>query len=172
MVFVDTSLGSERLGAWMNLLQANAVLADALEQRLQSGCGLSLAEHETLSRLAGAPGGRLRMADLANLLLVSKSGVTRIVDRLESGRLVSRGTCSTDRRGTFAVITDAGRAALARAEPEVGAALDDAFSRHLSDADVRALRRALRKVLEGNGKWEDSRCSPALRTEDAPAEAP
>jgi DNA-binding MarR family transcriptional regulator len=170
--FVDIPLEAERFGAWINLLQAHAVLADALEQRLQSECGLSLAEHETLSRLAGTLDGRLRMADVASLLLVSKSGVTRIVDRLEGAGLVTRGTCHTDRRGTFAVITKEGRDALTRAKPAVGAALDSAFSQHLSDADVRALRRVLRKVLEGNGKWEESRCSPSFRPDPSPSLTP
>ena len=159
---MGTRLDDERFGAWMNLLQANAIVAEALEQRLQAECELSLAENETLARLAHSPEGRLRMADVANLMLVSKSGVTRLIDRLEGAGLATRALCSTDRRVTYAAITPAGREALDRSRPVMAEALETAFSRHLADADVRALRRALRKVLEGNGEWEESRCSPTF----------
>jgi DNA-binding MarR family transcriptional regulator len=169
---VASPIDQERFGAWMNLLQANAVVAEALEDRLQAECGLSLAEHETLVRIAGAPEGRLRMAEVASLLLVSKSGVTRLVDRLEREGFLERGGCATDRRVTYAVITPAGRDALEGSMPVLGEALEIAFSRFLGEGDVRALRKALRKVLEGNGKWEQDRCSPTLaaeRREPAPA---
>jgi DNA-binding MarR family transcriptional regulator len=100
------------------------------------------------------------MADLASLLLVSKSGVTRLVDRVEQAGLVEREFSATDRRVTFASITPAGREALDRANPAFARGLAQAFSRHLADSDLRCLRAALRKVLEGNGQWEEDRCSP------------
>ena len=143
----------------MNLLQARAVVSEALEHRLQTASGLSLAEHEALSRLSSAADGNLRMAELADLMLVSKSGVTRLVDRLEQRGLVERRACETDRRATYAAITPAGRSVADGAWPALAEGLDESFSRHLADADVRALRKALRKILTGNGKWEETRCS-------------
>jgi DNA-binding MarR family transcriptional regulator len=165
----------ERLGAWLNLIQANRIVSDVLEEHVEAAAGLSLAEHEVLIRIGFSPDGRLRMADLASLLLVSKSGVTRLVDRVEQAGLVKREFSPNDRRVTFASITDAGRAALDRANPAFARALDQAFSQHMNDSDVACLRAALRKVLEGNGEWEESRCSPRYASENPdldPAPAP
>jgi DNA-binding MarR family transcriptional regulator len=166
----ENKLGEpERLGAWLNLIQANRVVSDALELALEAAAGLSLAEHELLIRIAHSPDGRLRMADLASLLLVSKSGVTRLVDRVEQAGLVRRELSPEDRRVTFARITGAGRQALARANPAFAVGLERSFSTHLDDADVQCLRAALRKVLAGNGEWEEDRCSPDYASEE-PAE--
>src|SRR5436309_916604 len=102
----------DRMSAWINLVQADSVVSAGIEERLQRACGLSLAEHELLVRLGHAPEGRLRMLDLAHLLLVSKSGATRLVDRLTKEGLVERALCSTDRRVVYAGLTDKGRALL------------------------------------------------------------
>lgn len=160
----------ERFWAWINLLQANRVVQDEMEERLQAAAGLTLAQHELLWRIAAAPEGKLRMNDLASLLLVSKSGVTRLVDRLVEMGFVERTACREDRRVVYAQITGAGHAALDRASPAHVEALERAFSVHLGDSDVRSLRRALRKVLEGNGAWHEERCArAAAEVPDAPA---
>src|SRR2546430_2273725 len=86
---------TERAGAWLNLLQVNTVVAEALERRLEDKHALSVAEHEVLVRLSHSPDGRLRMQELASLLLVSKSGVTRLIDRMQSAGLVRRVACPT-----------------------------------------------------------------------------
>jgi len=158
-VLVDTKRDPEPFGAWMNLLQAQAVVTEALEARLEAEVGLSLAEHEALSRVSFAPDGRLKMAELADLMLVSKSGITRLVDRVVRQGLVERTTCDTDRRITYASITAKGRRAVDRANPVLESGLAEVFSRPLGDADLRGLRRSLRKILEGNGKWAEERCS-------------
>lgn len=170
MTFPD----EERADAWVNLLQANQVVESALEQRLRASSGPSLAEFELLSRLSTVTGGRLKMTDIASLLLLSKSGITRIVDRLVDDGLVSRETPPENRRVVYARITPAGVEALGRARSVFVEGLAEAFSRHLSDADVRALRRILRKLLVGNGVWEEERCSLKLDAESgeaAPREA-
>lgn len=156
---MGTTTESERVGAWLNLIQAYVVLTNALGERLEGECGLSLGGHELLARLASAPEGRLRMLDLSRLLLVSKSGITRLVDRMEAAGLVIREPSPSDRRATFAAITDRGRQALDEALPAFARGLEEFFSRHLLDPDVRALRRILRKILSGNGEWEETRCS-------------
>ncbi len=152
----------ERVGAWVNLLQANRVLEDALERRLREAADLSFAEFEVIARLSGAPEGRLKMIDIANLLLASKSGITRIVDRLERAGLVSRAIPPENRRIVYARITRRGRAALDRARPAFMGAVEESFSQHMTEPDVRALRRLLRKLLVGNGVWEEDRCSLKL----------
>jgi DNA-binding MarR family transcriptional regulator len=164
-VSADQELG-QRLGAWMNLLQADAVMAEVLERHLEA-VGLSLAQHEVLMRLARAERNRLRMLDLATLLLVSKSGVTRLVDRMEAAGLVRREACPTDRRVVYAALTDEGRRRIEAARPVFARGLEAAFSRHLDDRDVATLRAILRKVLEGNGQWQERRCSPTYEAESA-----
>src|SRR5436309_1191480 len=130
---------SDRLSAWVNLVQTGSVVAAAIEERLQQACGLSLAEHELLVRLGRAPERRLRMLDLANLLLVSKSGATRMVDRLTKEGLVERALCSTDRRVIYAGLTDKGRDVLAGATPIFTDRIEQHFSSHLSRSDIAAL---------------------------------
>jgi DNA-binding MarR family transcriptional regulator len=152
----------ERTRAWLNVVQTNRVVSDALEEAVEAAAGLSLAEFELLVRISNAEDGRLRMVDLADLLLVSKSGVTKLVDRVEGAGLVARESSAEDRRLTFARITKDGRRALGRAAPAFEEAHERVFSQHLSDQDVRCLRGALHKVLEGNGAWEERRCSPEL----------
>ena len=152
----------ERIGAWINLVQVDRVVQESLGQRLEDGVGVSLAEHELLWRLAASPERKERMNDLSRLMLLSKSGVTRLVDRLEREKLVARGSCETDRRVVYAQITNAGQRILAKAQPIFDAELETSFSRHLNDVDLRTLRRALRKLLEGNDAWQDERCQPTL----------
>jgi DNA-binding MarR family transcriptional regulator len=163
----DVLTDEERLGAWLNLIQTNRVVSDALEAGVEAAAGLSLAEYELLLRVGHSSDGKLRMADLASLLLVSKSGVTRLVDRVEQAGLVKREFSPNDRRVTFASITEAGREALDRADPAFARGLAEAFARHLEDGDVQSLRASLRKVLEGNGQWEEQRCSPHYASKDA-----
>ena len=153
----------ERIGAWINLVQVDRVVQESLGKRLEGVVGVSLAEHELLWRLAASPERKERMNDLSRLMLLSKSGVTRLVDRLEREKLVARGACETDRRVVYAQITNAGQRILAKAQPIFDAELETSFSRHLNDVDVRTLRRALRKLLEGNDVWQDERCQPTLK---------
>lgn len=157
---------ADRAGAWVNLVQAHRVIQAALEERLEAGTGLSWPELEALMRLAISPGGRLKMIEIADQLLASKSGVTRLVDRLVAIGLIAREIPSDNRRVTYGRITEAGLAALASGRAIFLAGLEDAFSRHLSDQEVDQLRRILRRLLEGNGAWEAHRCLPAFDEPD------
>lgn len=160
-------LDDDRLHAWVALLQAHRAVVDAVEHRLQQERGLSLAWYEVLVQLAASPDGSLRMHDLARGVLLSRSGLTRLVDRMETAGLIRRTTCPTDRRGTQAVLTAKGRRTLHRAAPSFYSALGDRFGRHLDGDDVRSLRTALRKLLEGNGEREASDCHARLLEEPA-----
>jgi DNA-binding MarR family transcriptional regulator len=159
---VSHVLAEERIGAWVNLGQAAHVVQAALDQRLQAVAGISGPEFELLWRLSGTPGQRLHMTEIAALLLASKSGVTRLVDRLVEAGLVARETPPENRRVTYAQLTPRGKTVLAKARDAFGHALEASFSNHLSDSDVRAMRRILRKLLEGNGAWAHDRCEPGL----------
>jgi DNA-binding MarR family transcriptional regulator len=153
---------AELAGAWVNLAQAQRVIQAVMEERLEAGIGLSWSEVEALMRLSISPGRRLKMIDIAGQLLASKSGVTRLVDRLEANGLIEREIPRDNRRVIYCRITDAGLGALARAHSAFTSSLEDTVSRHLSDEDLAQLRRILRTLLEGNGAWEDHRCEPAF----------
>ncbi len=152
--------GREEMGAWINLLQARDTVAAEVGRRLAAEAGISLAEHEVLIRLVSAPGHRLRMLDLANLLLVSKSGVTRLIDRLVEEGWVLRDLSSEDRRVVYATLTQEGLVKLRDTMPVFATSVREVFSRHLSPDDIQDLRRVLRKLLEGQGVWSDERCAP------------
>lgn len=110
-------LDAEEMRAWRTLLRATYGLLARLDAELQAEHGLTLAEYEVLAILSEEPERRLRMADLAARLHLSPSGVTRRVDGLAGRGLVERARCAEDRRGSFAVLTDAGLAQLEQAAP-------------------------------------------------------
>ena len=137
----------DRIEPWRLFLQAHSALVDALEDDLRAELDLPLTWYEVLLHLAAAPGGRLRMTDLAESLLLSKSGVTRLVDRLETAGLVERGVCASDRRGLFAVLTPKGRALYRKAAPVHLRGVEDLFVERLTATERRAITTGLRKVL-------------------------
>jgi DNA-binding MarR family transcriptional regulator len=153
---------ADAAGAWDNFFQANRVIQTKLEERLELATGLSWAESEVLMRLAIAPGQRLKMIEIADQLLASKSGITRLVDRLEAAGLLVREIPPDNRRVIYGRLTPAGIDAVQRGQVVFMAGLEEAFSRHLSDAEMRHLRRILRRLLEGNGAWEEERCMPGF----------
>jgi DNA-binding MarR family transcriptional regulator len=135
----------------MALLYVDRTILDGIERTLRASVGLSLQQYVVLLRLSEAPEGRLRMVDIADRLCVSKSGVTQLVDRLEEAGLVERQSHRSDRRLTYARISQPGREALRRSTPELEAAAREHFTRHLTEDEVRCVHRALIKVQEGNG---------------------
>lgn len=138
-----TVLDGHALAVWSDFLHAHASLTDLLGRELLESTGLPLAWYDVLIQLADAPDGRLRMQDLAAAIVLSKSGLTRLVDRLERSGLVDRATCPSDRRGTFAQLTPAGRRALDAARPVHLAGVARHFAAHLEPADMAALGAAV-----------------------------
>ncbi|MFI5763592.1 MarR family winged helix-turn-helix transcriptional regulator [Streptomyces sp. NPDC051563] len=110
-------LDDREMRAWQGFLAASALVNRRLDQQLKDDSGLSHPQYEILVRLARAPEGELRMTELANGLVNSKSGLTYQVTQMEKAGLVRRRTCPSDVRGVYAVLTDAGRARLAEAAP-------------------------------------------------------
>lgn len=158
------AIADDRFAAFLSLLQSYSVVTSRIEARLDAAGGLSLPEHEVLVRLAEAPEHALKMVELAGLVLLSKSGITRLVDRLEARGLIRREPSRSDRRIVLAHLTRAGEELIDELRPVLADAIDDFFSSHLSDGDIAGLRRGLRKVLVGNGEWVRERCSPANPT--------
>jgi DNA-binding MarR family transcriptional regulator len=108
-------LTDEELAAWKGMLRAHASLVRTLDAELAREHDLPLSSYEVLLYLNDADGGRMRMSDLADSVLLSRSGLTRLVDRLERDGLLKRERCESDQRGLFAEITDDGRRAFAAA---------------------------------------------------------
>jgi DNA-binding MarR family transcriptional regulator len=102
-------LDDEELAAWRGMLRAHAALTRELDAQLAREHKLPLSSYEVLLFLADAPEGRMRMAELAESVLLSRSGLTRLVDRLEREGLLKRKPCESDARGYFAQITPQGR---------------------------------------------------------------
>jgi DNA-binding MarR family transcriptional regulator len=145
---VQELTGTE-LGAWRGLLRVHAALVRELDAELDAAHDLPLSSYDVLIYLQAAPGKRLRMAELADSVLLSRSGVTRLVDRLEREGLIVRDTCTSDGRGLFAVLTDAGGAMLARARPTHLAGVRERFLRHFSDDELEQLAGYWERVLPG-----------------------
>jgi DNA-binding MarR family transcriptional regulator len=115
-------LDDDEQAAWRAYLDSTRLLLQALDRQLETDADLSLTDYELLVRLSEAPDGRLRMRDLADATLSTRSGVTRAVTRAEKAGWVRRVECEDDRRGMNAELTRAGRAKLAASAPgHVGA---------------------------------------------------
>src|SRR5919106_986522 len=143
-------LAAEELAAWRGLLRVHSALVKALDAELVAAHDLPLSSYEVLINLQAAPDRRRRMADLADSVLLSRSGMTRLVDRLERDGLLVRDTCDSDGRGTFAVLTDAGDALLARARATHLDGVRERFLRHFSEAELRQLAGYWERVLPGS----------------------
>jgi DNA-binding MarR family transcriptional regulator len=142
-------LDGAELGAWRGLLRVHAALAKALDAGLTAEHDLPLSSYEVLITLQAAPGRRCRMADLADRVLLSRSGTTRLVDRLEREGLLERETCSDDGRGTFAVLTDAGEQLLASARPTHLGDVRERFLGHFAPEELATMASWWERVLPG-----------------------
>ncbi|HEX6473209.1 MAG TPA: MarR family transcriptional regulator [Streptosporangiaceae bacterium] len=111
------AISAEELAVWRTLLRVQALLSRRLQADLLAEHDLSLGSYDVLVYLAEAPGGRLRMNDLADRVMLSRSGLTRLADRLQRDGLIERESCQSDARGLFAVITPEGRERLRAATP-------------------------------------------------------
>jgi DNA-binding MarR family transcriptional regulator len=137
-----------RLGAWTALLRAHARVTRRLERELQAEHGLALADYDVLAQLEAADARRLRMSELADRLVLSRSGVTRLVDRLEAGGLVARVSCESDRRGQWAILTEAGRGRLTRASPTLHRSVCANFLDRIPAGRHAELERLLRDIAD------------------------
>ena len=143
---VSTELpGGRGTGAWRSLLRAHATLMRQLETDLEQQTGLALADYDVLAQLAIADG-ELRMTELANRALISRSGMTRRVARLVEEGVVRRSEANADGRGVVVALTDAGVARLAETVPAHARGIAAYFVSRLDDQELAALESALNKV--------------------------
>ena len=147
MTSTRARLTEAQLGAWRVFLRAHAQITRRLEHELLTEQDLPLASYEVLLHLAEAPGNRLRMTELADRVLLSRSGLTRLVDRLEADGLVTRASCPSDARGTNAVLTEAGRDRLRAAAQTHLRGVAEHVTDRLTPEEVDQLRTLMSKLL-------------------------
>src|ERR1700736_32257 len=134
--------------AWRGLLRAHAGLVKALDGELEAAHGLGLSSYEVLLRLEGAAGRRRRMCELAESALLSRSGLTRLVDRLERDGFVAREECEHDARGSFAALTESGAEAVRDARATYITGVRRHFLARFSPAELDALRACWERLVE------------------------
>jgi DNA-binding MarR family transcriptional regulator len=142
----ETITDDAGLLAWRTFLTAHATIIRRLEAELEEQQSLALSDFDVLIQLHGA-GGTLRMRDLADRALLSRSGMTRRVDRLEAAGYVSRVACETDRRGSYAHLTDSGRERLRLAWPVHARGIAEHFLAPLKADELATIRTTLAKIL-------------------------
>jgi DNA-binding MarR family transcriptional regulator len=161
------------INAWRAFLQAHARVTRRLDEELQAAHGLSLAEYDALLQVAHAPGRRIRMNVLADRVILSRSGITRLVDRLEAAGSVERSACLSDARGQEAVLTSAGLSRLRAAARTHLDGVHRYFLDRLEAADLAGLEESLGRVAgplaPGRGSADSAAAVP---NEDAPANEP
>jgi DNA-binding MarR family transcriptional regulator len=131
------SLGELR--AWRGLLRAHACLAKRLDATLDQAHGLPMTSYEVLHHLEESPRGRMRMNELAEQAQLSRSGLTRLVDRLEREGLLERCSCQHDARGAYACLTETGRERLQEARGTHLRVVREHFFSHFSEAELSVL---------------------------------
>ena len=145
---MDTTLSEEEQTAWRSFLHAHAAVTHRLDGELLDEHGLRLGEYEVLLILAWAPGRSMRPSELAKRTVLSRSGVTRLLDRLERDGLVERTACPTDRRGALAALTPAGHEVLRRAARTHVRGIRQYFSERLTPGQLRQVGRSLGAIAE------------------------
>ena len=140
-----SSPSPERLRAWRLYFESALALTDLLDAELEHAVGIPLRWYDALVHLEESPQG-IPMNELAERILYSKSGFTRVVDRMEEAGLVRRVRPEHDRRSILVVLTDRGTETMERARRHHREGIERRFSRHLADNEIKALTRALEKV--------------------------
>jgi len=138
--------GRRGFEAWRSLLRAHATLMRRLDTDLERETGLALADFDVLAQLAEA-NGELRMTELADRALISRSGMSRRVARLVDEGLLRRERAGTDARGVVVTLTDAGIARLRETAPVHARGISELFVAQLDDQELAVLERALNKVI-------------------------
>jgi len=146
------------IDAWVRLLRGSSAAQRAMNARLVSDHGLTINDYECLLLLARAEGRRMRRIDLADRLILTASGVTRLLDGLEVAGFVDRASCDTDRRVTYAVLTEAGRAKLREASGSHILDIRGFFEEHFTAEELDQLVELLGR-LPGVAAAVGSQCS-------------
>ena len=143
----EEQLSEQHLATWRTFLKAHATIIDRIDHDLVAVKLPPLSTYDVLIELYEAPEGRLRMHELAERVVLSRSGLTRLVDRLEVEGLLLRERSGTDRRGAYAVITEQGIAALRRTWPIYARGISEYFAQWLTLEEAQLLEAVLKRIL-------------------------
>jgi DNA-binding MarR family transcriptional regulator len=146
------------LDSWVRLLRGHASVTRAISAQLVAEHGLTINDYEALLHLAKAEDGRMRRVDLAERLILTASGVTRLLDGLEAGGLVERASCASDRRVTYAVLTESGRTKLREASKSHIADVRAFFDERYTAEELVQLASLLGR-LPGGAEAVDGDCT-------------
>lgn len=153
-----------RLAPWRAFLMAHARISRRLDEELRAEHDLTIGEYDALLTIAQAPERRIRMRQLADEVILSKSGVTRLIDRLVDDGLVERSACLADARGAEAVLTERGLARLRAASKTHLRGVSEHFLTILGDDDLDVIERTMSSVARRAGgdasSYESGRCGP------------
>lgn len=154
----STPAQADPTSAWAALLRVHAALVPRLDRELRSAVGLPLVWYDVLLELYRAPNRQLRMSDLGERVVLSRSRVSRVVDELVSAGLVQRESNPQDGRSALATLTDAGRARFRSAAPVYLDGIERHFTRHLSVRERGTIAQALNRVLsaDANGRAQSA----------------
>jgi len=155
---MSDGLDEFHMAAWRAFLNTHAAVIDRIEREMSAAAVLPLGWYDVLVALHEAPDHRLRLHELASNIVLSRSTLTRLLDRLEAEGLLARERVAGDRRGAYAVLTEQGGEALRLAWPVYARGIATHFTNLLDDAETRALTRALERVNEA------ARRCPPVRT--------
>ena len=148
----------QRLAVWKGYLRSYTTVMRALERELQTAHALSIAEYDVLIHLHNAPAQRARMGDLAEAVLFSTGGLTRLLDRLECAGLVARERTPADRRGVFAVLTEAGRTRLRAASVTHLRGIQEHFAAALHEDEIAPVEAFLARLNARASVLSDTSC--------------
>lgn len=140
------TLSEPHLAAWRAFITAHALVIDQIDHELAAADQISLAWYDVLIELVEAPERRMRLSDLAKKTVLTRSGVTRAVTKLEEAGLLTREPDPQDRRGAYAVLTDQGRAKLSSAWAIYAQGIIQHFAQHLSEEEAGLLRRIFERI--------------------------
>jgi DNA-binding MarR family transcriptional regulator len=150
--------GETEIRTWIRFLATHSAITRELEARLMGAHGLTLSDYDVLVQLARAPERKLRNIDLAKAVVLTRSGVTRLVDGLEKDGLVRRSSCPSDKRGTFVALTDAGLARLRSATSTHVQGVRELFVELLGEEGVQQMDALLRSLPAGSECLESRAC--------------
>ena len=144
---MGTSLDESRNSTWRLFLVSQRQIVERIQDMLAMAQLPPLEWYDVLWALKQAPEQQLRLSDLADQVLLSRSNLTRLLDRLEKKGLVQREACPTDRRGTFAVLTQAGSDMQERMWDVYSKGISLYFGDRLNDEDIKRLNQTLKKII-------------------------
>ena len=150
--------GETEIRTWIRFLATHSAITRELEARLMGAHGLTLSDYDVLVQLARAPERKLRNIELAKGVVLTRSGVTRLVDGLEKDGLVARTSCPSDKRGTFVALTDEGLALLREATSTHVSGVRELFVERLGNEGLEQMDALLRSLPSGADCTEHRAC--------------